>query len=114
MLLSHLNTELILINTNINYSCHFPTANTNKSNINVLFLNIRSLRNKINDLTNYVKYNRVTYHLIILNETWLTKSETNLICMPGYHTFHTTRVKPGGGVTIFVLKTLNRKSVRIL
>lgn len=73
-----------------------------------LFLNIRSLRNRINDLSAYVHTNSRKIDIIILNETRLKAYETHLFNIPGYHSFHSVRAKIGGGVSIFILKELSK------
>ena len=93
---------------NVKYSCQFPQHTIKNASLKILFQNVRSLRNKLTDLTNYVQYNRNTPHIIILNETWLSDYETDLFNLPGYQSFHSTRKKTGGGVSIFVLKSFSK------
>jgi hypothetical protein len=74
---------------------------------NALFLNINSLRNKLNSLSNFIKFHRATFHIIILNETKIESHEKHLFNIPFYHSFHSTRKKDGGGVSIFLLKSFS-------
>ena len=92
----------------IKYSNHFLTNCSYKNPFfNVLFLNIRSLRNKLTDLTDYVNLSDVPLHIIALNETWLKSHETKFFNLPGYESFHSTRIKHGGGVSIFIKKSFS-------
>lgn len=95
------------LNVNVKYSCQFPQKTNPNLIINVLFQNIRSIRNKITEITNHITYSHSVPHIIVLNETWLKDYETDLFNIPGYNSFHSTRKKTGGGVSIYVLKSFS-------
>lgn len=99
----------MLDNPTITYSNSFNRACPLKYPFfNTLFLNIRSLRNRLSDLTDYVSHSPITLHLVILNETWLSKSDVKYFNLPGYSSFHSVRDKTGGGVAIFVKNSFAR------
>lgn len=77
-----------------------------KSSFTVLALNIRSLRTKLRQLTDYIEFEQRP-NIIFINETWVSAQETNLFNLPGYLAFHSARVKKGGGVAIFVDKSFS-------
>jgi Reverse transcriptase (RNA-dependent DNA polymerase) len=91
------------LNVNISYSNNFLANSSFKYPFfNVLFLNIRGLKSKLNELTFYVNASKVPQHIIVLNETFVNSYETHLFNLPGYTTFHSTRAKDKGGVAIFI------------
>lgn len=92
----------------VNYASQFPAVLLMKSKLNILYLNIRSIRNKLNDLTNYLCHNLNNIHIVILNETWLSEYEIEFYQIPHYSSFHSTREKVGGGVSIYVLKSFTQ------
>ena len=92
-------------NLNINYE--IGNFKTFSDSYNLMLINTRSCRNKIEDilgfLENFKDENGATapIHIIIVTETWLNELE---ICeIAGYRSFHSVRGvnKRGGGVSIF-------------
>lgn len=73
-----------------------------KENLNILYINIRSLRNKIDELQNIIFSHKKTIHLIILTETWIYPNEINLFDIPSYKAVHDCRNTRGGGTSIFI------------
>lgn len=53
-------------------------GSTSTNSLNILALNIRSLRGKLADLTNLVQSYKDEIHVLIINETWLNADETKL------------------------------------
>lgn len=84
----------IIDSIKIEYSCHLPLENI-PSNLNILYINIRSLRNKLIDLSQFLQYNPNVFHIIILNETWLKKNELEYFNLPHYVSYHSVREKHG-------------------
>lgn len=82
---------------------HFPDNISSRAFMNVLSLNIQSIRNKISDLTTYVENSKIKIHVIVLTETHIKENETKFFNLPGYNVEHCVR-KSGrfGGVSIFV------------
>lgn len=102
----------MLNDTNIQYLNTFSRfAPQGNCTFNSLFLNIRSLRNRLTDLTDYVQYSKIPIQIIILNETRLNDSEKHLFNIPGFQSFHATRIKSGGGVSIFVHNSLSQANL---
>lgn len=72
-------------------------------NINVMFWNCRSIRNKIFELIHFLNSNNVD--ICLLSETWL--SDENTFYHPQYSCVRRDRVgRNGGGVAILVKKTI--------
>lgn len=96
-------------NIEICYSTSFTASSPYKNLFfNALFLNIRSLRNKINDLTTYVLTHPSKIHIIVLNETCLKPNDVDLFNIPGYVAYHSVRKKNGGGASIFIHKEFSK------
>lgn len=96
-------------NTEICYARTFSASSPYKNHFfNILFLNICSLRKRLNDLTSYVHTNPRKIHVIILNETRLKSNDFHLFNIPGYTSHHSVREKNGGGVAIYVLKEFSK------
>lgn len=71
--------------------------------IKLMYLNIRSLRNKKDALIKRLK----GFEIIILNETWLKNDEVNMFHLPNYSAvFNCRENKTGGGTAIYVSKRL--------
>lgn len=77
---------------------------------NLLYLNINSLRNKLNDiefdLYNLTRKNKQTIHFIALTETRIGDCEIPFINIQNYNAYHRTRSDGNGGVALFVHHTL--------
>lgn len=90
------------LNVQISYKNQFPNTSHNPF-MNVLSMNIQSIRNKINNLTTYVESSKIVFHIIVLTETHIKETETKFFNLPGYSVEHCVR-KSGrfGGASIFV------------
>lgn len=53
---------------NIDYATQFPRFAIKNSNLNIFFLNIRSIRNKLIDMSNFLLHNKNIINVVILNE----------------------------------------------
>lgn len=77
---------------------------------NLLYLNINSLRNKLNDiefdLYNLTRKNKQTIHFIALTETRIGDCEISFLNIQNYNAYHRTRSDGNGGVALFVHHTL--------
>lgn len=77
------------------------TSHINK--INILYANIRSMRNKIDELEILIKNQQEEVHIIVLNETWLYSEESEYINLNNYVAVHNCRDQNrGGGTAIFI------------
>jgi hypothetical protein len=101
-------TDTLNLNVNISHKNHFPVNNNPLSFMNVLSLNIQSIRNKIIDFTTFVENSKVTLDIIVLTETHVKENETQFFNLPGYEVEHCVR-KSGrfGGVAIYVRKNFS-------
>lgn len=73
--------------------------------MNILYLNIQSIRNKIEDLTTYIQLSPTKFHVIVLSETHLKQNELQFFNIPDYEAEHCVRKSERfGGVSIFVRK----------
>lgn len=57
----------------------------NSSRLNMLTLNVRSLRRHFDDLIVFLKERSMNYHIIILTETWVYSDEIQRYAIPGYN-----------------------------
>lgn len=77
---------------------------------NLLYLNINSLRNKLNDLEielfNLTQNKNKIVHLIALTETRIDESEIPFFNIQNYTAYHCARVGGSGGVALFVHDSL--------
>lgn len=71
-----------------------------KSTFNLFFQNIRSLLGKFELICDFLT--SCDFQIAVFNETWLSKEYEAFYNFPEYSTFHSTRCKPGGGVSISV------------
>lgn len=77
-------------------------------NLNIVYFNSRSLRNKVDDINHFLNSTIQTVHAIMITETWLTAGEKDFFELKGYNSFHSTRFndRKGGGVAIYLHESL--------
>ena len=76
-------------------------------------INIRGLINKQHDLLFLINRiaGREKVDLILLQETWVTQSNSHLVDIPGYQHYYQTRTgKKGGGVSVLVSNELSSRA----
>lgn len=97
--------DTLNLEINLTHKNQFPSYDNPKIFMNVLSLNIQSIRNKLSDFTVHIQNSTIKYHVIVLTETHIQENETGLFNFPGYEAEHCVR-KSGrfGGVSIFVRK----------
>lgn len=84
----------------------------NKSLINIFFINIRSLKYKLDELKTYIHNSKIKFDVIVVAETWLCKNDSGMFNIDGYNAFHNERKsRDGGGVSIW---TNNRLLCNVL
>ena len=86
---------------------------TANDNFLVGHINIQSLKNKMIDLRRELDVH--DFDVISINETWLRKSTTHIMSIPGYRLIRSDRVvKPlgYGGVAVLARESLNAKLVQ--
>ena len=80
--------------------------------LNILYTNIRSLKNHFNELIllleKYKEEKNLTFDLIALSETWVNKEQLSLFRLEGYRSFIQPRLdgRRSGGVAWFAQKDL--------
>lgn len=77
----------------------------------VIFINIRSLRDKLHELDKIVNSSSNRPHLIVVNETWLSNTEVNDFNIEGFIAIHNCRTRRGGGTCLFIRRDLRFKNV---
>jgi hypothetical protein len=94
------------------YNTQFPSRNFKNTFMNVLSLNIQSIRNKLMDFTTFIQNSRITFHVIVLSETHLRENETVFFNIPEYNAEHSVRKSSRfGGVSIYVRKDFSSFNV---
>lgn len=99
--------DITEINKNINVNYFVDVDNqlvqsTYKNNLNILYFNIQSLRNKLSQLEVLIKSYNCPIHCVILTEIWLNRSENPFYNLPNYTSYFSNRENSYGGVAIFV------------
>ena len=95
---------------NFETSLDLKTKYGSKENIAFLHSNICSSGKKLKDLSYYLEGFDISFSFIGLSETWATKTNEDILNMPGYNHEHCIRVsKKGGGVSIYILNTIQYK-----
>ena len=99
--------EDVLHNIEINCDYHTSVHNIG-GNFNVIHFNVRSLKNKLDDLHNFLLKTGVTWDVICISETWLQDLITKYYDLDNYSLVTTCRkVGEGGGVAIYVHEKYN-------
>jgi len=81
---------------------------TNKSAINLIHINCRSLKKNFNDILTMLNIISSPFTAIAVTETWLTPFTQHLYSIPGYTFVSQSRDdKTGGGVGIFINNRLS-------
>lgn len=75
--------------------------------VNILYINIRSLRHKLDDLRDILNVSEKDFQVIILTETWLYSDEVTYFELPSYAAVHDCRNSRGGGVCIYIKKDID-------
>ena len=67
--------------------------------------NARSIKNKIEEIE--ILVNSYEIDIAIISESWVKKNEEKYYNLDNYHAVYSTREKRGGGLAIFINKTLD-------
>lgn len=62
-----------------------------KQDLNILYINIRSIRNKLDELESIVLNYPETIHIIVLTETWIYTNEQQYFNLKEYSAIHDCR-----------------------
>lgn len=76
-------------------------------NMFMLYVNIRSMRNKLGDLNDMILANEKTIHIIVLTETWIYPNEQDFFKLHSYTSVHDCRNTKGGGCSIYIKDGIN-------
>lgn len=80
-----------------------PISNNNKKFINIFYINIRSIKNKLHELNTYINSHGIVYDVIVVAESWIALTDVNMYEMGGYCSYHSYRKdRVGGGVSVWV------------
>jgi len=78
----------------------FAKIETSPQDLNILYINIRSLVKKLEELQNIISI--IDVDLVIVTESWLREELAPYYNIPGFEAMHTCRKdKRGGGISIF-------------
>lgn len=93
-------------------NCHeesyhsFTKINVNPCDLNILYLNARSLVKKLDDLINIVSLLK-TIDLVVISESWLKDDISPYYNIPGHESMHICRKDKRGGISMFVKTEIN-------
>lgn len=91
-------------------TCSRNFDNLSVTSLNILYLNIRSCRNKLDCLESFIHSLNQSIHVIVLSETWLYSWE--IFNIHNYRSYHCTRDSDrGGGVSIFVRQDVSSQMI---
>lgn len=98
-----LNTHVI---TNIYKTCDIKLKE--KNSLKIVYLNSRSLKNKLDDITILLDSLKYTIHIISITETWILNDTKHCINIPNYSLILSSRKsRRGGGAALFIHNSVN-------
>lgn len=78
------------------------------NHLNISYLNITSIRNKLSDLENHINSLDNKPHIFVIGETWIKTDEAKFYNIPNYDVIFCNREKQIGGVVcMFINNNLN-------
>lgn len=96
-------TEKVIIN-NVKRK---KTRKEKKNELHIICLNIRSLKNKMDELEHFIKKLKKKPQLIIITESWIRKGEEKFFCMQNYCPVFSSRIDcRGGGIAVYVHESI--------
>lgn len=100
------NTQSNTFKTNISHFVN-KSLKSDKDLLNIFHVNIRSLKNKFDDIKQMLfNVKNTHYHIIILSETWLKKDEIMFFEIDGYTMYTSVRSRIGGGLSVYIHNTI--------
>lgn len=96
-----------------NSNLDFNVFNTSegKSGFRIFYNNIRSLKNKIDNIELLV--NNYETDLIILTETWITKMENQFFYFSNYNSIYSYRNRQGGWIGLFLHSSFDYNIIEV-
>jgi len=85
--------------------------------LSILYVNARSLKNKIDDLQWIAQHYFNHVSIIVVAETWFVSGQEKFFNLPNFSAHHNVREKHAGGVTVFVKESIPSiviKSIELL
>ncbi|KAL3287559.1 hypothetical protein HHI36_002026 [Cryptolaemus montrouzieri] len=76
----------------------------------IIYIDIRSLRNKLDDLKNILEQEEQEIPFVFSTETWLYPNETDLFSLDDYESVHNCRNTRGGVNSIYIRKNIHFKN----
>ena len=100
---------------NYDTSEDFKMKYGSQNNISIVHSNICSSKKNLGHFTYYLENLNMPFTFIGICETWATQANRDLLNMPGYEHEHCIRTnKRGGGVSIYLLDTIQYKTRHFL
>jgi hypothetical protein len=116
---------MVITNLNTNINFHeiqvFDNSDcdnfrfTNSKNLKILYFNARSIKSgeKLSEIDNFLNDLKCKIHVIVISETWVKDEEKGFYNIPNYMSNYSCRTnRNGGGIGIFVHKSLNFKILK--
>lgn len=75
----------------IQYTNDLNSNNFKNNELNIFCFNIRSLRNKFDEVTNFIESQQFIIHVIVLNEIWIYSNENISFQLPNYNSYFCNR-----------------------
>lgn len=83
------------------------TPKINDNNLNIFYLNIKSVKNKLDEIKIIMQQSKITFHVIVLIETWLTENDIGMYGLDNYTSYNSVRkTRDGAGISIYVINSL--------
>ncbi len=97
-----------LNNINIEHSVNKVSIEINSHEyLNILCINVQSLRNKLKHIEDLISSFKFTIHVIVLSEIFIYSNEKNKYNLKNYDSHFSCRDnKKGGGIGVFILKSI--------
>lgn len=83
-----------------------------KQNFNILYLNARSVKGKLDSIEAHLAQIEREIHVIVVSETWVKSHEAKYYNLPDYEVTYASRTKRGGGCAIFCKSNLKFNVVK--
>lgn len=92
----------------IHYTNDLNNNSFKNNGLNIFCFNIRSLRNKFDEFTNFIESQQFLIHVIVLNEIWIYSNENISFQLENYNSYFCNRdLNRGGGIAIYIHKSID-------
>jgi exonuclease III len=82
-----------------------------KNNLNMLYINAQSIRNKLPEFEAFVHSLQIPIQIIVVTEIWLKKNENQFFNIHGYNSFFSNRDSAFGGVAIYIKSNIEASQI---